>query len=305
MDVSELDNLRIVLDPIGQIGVALALMIVMFSVALGLRIDDFRFLLDKPLLFLGGVAAQVLVLPMVTYLLIIFIAPAPSIALGMIVVACCPGGAVSNLMTYLSRGNVAVSVALTATSSMLAAILTPASILFWSHAYVPTSTLLEELDVSPFLFLAQTTFLLAVPLVLGMTVAAKAPEVAARIRRRTTLLGSSVLIGVIVYGIAYFFDILFPVLSVLGLLVVIHNATAFATGALAGMVLSSVTGTRRALTFEIGIQNAGLALVILLSQLKGLGGAAAIAAIWGVWDLIAGGLVVGLFRAMDFKRQPH
>lgn len=305
MDVSELDNLRIVLDPIGQTGVALALMIVMFSVALGLRIDDFRFLLDKPLLFLGGVAAQVLVLPMVTYLLIIFIAPAPSIALGMIVVACCPGGAVSNLMTYLSRGNVAVSVALTATSSMLAAILTPASILFWSHAYVPTSTLLEELDVSPFLFLAQTTFLLAVPLVLGMTVAAKAPEVAARIRRRTTLLGSSVLIGVIVYGIAYFFDILFPVLSVLGLLVVIHNATAFATGALAGMVLSSVTGTRRALTFEIGIQNAGLALVILLSQLKGLGGAAAIAAIWGVWDLIAGGLVVGLFRAMDFKRQPH
>lgn len=304
MDATQLDSLRIVLDPIGQTGVALALMLVMFSVALGLRVDDFRFLIDKPILFLGGVTAQVLVLPLVTYVLILIIAPPASIALGMIVVACCPGGAVSNLMTYLSRGNVAVSVALTATSSMLAAILTPASILFWSHTYGPTSSLLKTLNVSPFLFLAQTTLLLAVPLVLGMTVAAKAPDVAARIRRRATLLGSSVLVGVIIYGIAYFFDILFPVLSVLGFVVVIHNAVAFATGAAAGLVLSRVAATRRALTFELGIQNSGLALVILLSQLKGLGGAAAMAAVWGVWDLIAGGLVVGLFRTLDNRRQP-
>lgn len=303
MDVTELDSLRIVLDPIGQAGVAIALMLVMFSVALGLRVDDFRFLFEKPLLFLGGVAAQVVLLPLATYLLIVFMAPAASIALGMIVVACCPGGAVSNLLTYLSRGNVAVSVALTTTSSMLAAILTPASILFWSHAYKPTSTLLKTLDVSPFLFLAQTTFLLAVPLVLGMVVAAKAPDVAAKIKRRATLLGSSVLVGVIIYGIAYFFDILFPVLSVLGILVVIHNALAFATGAAAGMVLSPETATRRALTFELGIQNSGLALVILLSQLKGLGGAAAMAAVWGVWDLIAGGMIVGFFRILDYKRQ--
>ena len=302
MDMTELDSLRIVLDPIGQAGVALALMLVMFSVALGLRVDDFRFLRDQPVLFLGGVVAQVLVLPFITYLLIIVMAPPASIALGMIVVACCPGGAVSNLLTYLSRGNVAVSVALTATSSMLAAILTPASILFWSHVYEPTSSLLQTLDVSPYLFLAQTMFLLAVPLALGMTVAAKAPDVAARIKRRATLLGASVLVGVIIYGIAYFFEILVPVLSVLGVLVIVHNAVAFVTGAVAGMVLSRVTATRRALTFELGIQNAGLALVILLSQLKGLGGAAAIAAAWGVWDLIAGGLIVGLFRTLDSKR---
>ena len=302
MDMTELDSLRIVLDPIGQAGVALALMLVMFSVALGLRVDDFRFLRDQPALFLGGVIAQVIVLPFVTYLLIIVMAPPASIALGMIVVACCPGGAVSNLLTYLSRGNVAVSVALTATSSMLAALLTPASILFWSHAYRPTSSLLESLDVSPYLFLAQTTFLLAVPLALGMTVAAKAPDVAARIKRRATLLGSSVLVGVIIYGIAYFYEILIPVLSVLGIVVVLHNAVAFVTGAAAGMVLSRVAATRRALTFEIGIQNAGLALVILLSQLKGLGGAAAMAAAWGVWDLIAGGLIVALFRMLDSKR---
>ena len=305
MDIGALDSLRIVLDPVGQTGVALALVLVMFSVALGLRVEDFAFLRDKPLLFAGGVISQVVILPLVTFLLILVLRPAASIALGMIVVACCPGGAVSNLLTYLSRGNVATSVALTATSSLLAAILTPTSILFWSQAYEPTATLLRTLDVNPLIFVAQTTFLLAVPLVLGMVVATKAPDVAARIKQRTTVLGVSVLVGVIIYGIVYFFPVLFPALPLLGGIVVLHNAVAFATGALAGRALSRLSPTRRALTFEIGIQNSGLALVILLSQLKGLGGAAAIAAVWGVWHLIAGGLLAVFFRQLDvFRGEP-
>ena len=305
MDIGALDSLRIVLDPFGQAGVALALVLVMFSVALGLRVDDFTFLRDKPLLFAGGVLSQVVILPLVTFLLILALRPAASIALGMIVVACCPGGAVSNLLTYLSRGNVAVSVALTATSSLMAAILTPTSILFWSQAYEPTATLLQTLDVNPLIFIGQTTLLLAVPLVLGMMLAAKAPDVAARIKQRTTVLGVSVLVGVIIYGIVYFFPVLFPALPLLGGIVVLHNALAFATGALAGKALSRLSAKRRALTFEIGIQNSGLALVILLSQLKGLGGAAAIAAVWGVWHLIAGGLLAVFFRQLDvFRGEP-
>jgi len=302
LDIGALDSLRIVLDPVGQAGVALALVLVMFSVALGLRVDDFAFLRDKPLLFVGGVISQVVILPLATFLLILALRPAASIALGMIVVACCPGGAVSNLLTYLSRGNVAVSVALTATSSLLAAILTPTSILFWSQAYEPTATLLRTLDVNPLIFIGQTTLLLAVPLVLGMVLAARAPDVAARIKQRTTMLGVSVLVGVIIYGIVYFFPVLFPALPLLGGIVVLHNALAFVTGALAGRMLSRLSATRRALTFEIGIQNSGLALVILLSQLKGLGGAAAIAAVWGVWHLIAGGLLAVFFRQLDVMR---
>jgi BASS family bile acid:Na+ symporter len=302
LDIGALDSLRIVLDPVGQAGVGLALILVMFSVALGLRVEDFYFLRDKPLLFAGGVISQVVILPLVTFLFILVLRPAGSIALGMIVVACCPGGAVSNLLTYLSRGNVAASVAFTATSSLLAAILTPTSILFWSQAYKPTARLLQTLDVNPLLFVAQTTFLLAVPLVLGMVVAAKAPDVAARIKQRTTVLGVSVLVGVILYGIVYFFPVLFPALPLLGGIVVLHNALAFATGALAGKALSRVSATRRALTFEIGIQNSGLALVILLSQLKGLGGAAAVAAVWGVWHLIAGGLLAVFFKQVDVIR---
>lgn len=302
MDTETLDSLRIVLDPLGQAGVVIALMLVMFGVALGLRVKDFRILAAQPSLYIGGVFAQVLVLPLVTFGLIHVISPPPSIALGMIVVACCPGGSVSNLLTYLSRGDVAVSVALTATSSMLAAFLTPVSTLFWAQAYAPTAKLLVSLEVSPLLFIGQTTLLLAIPLAAGMIVAARAPDVAMRIRKRTTLTGAAVLGGTIIYGIVYFYPILWPAVGLLASVTIIHNTVAFATGATIGWVLSRQSAVRRALTFEIGIQNSGLALIILLAQLKGVGGAAAIAAVWGVWHLIAGGLLVIGYTVFDRKR---
>ncbi len=302
MDTAALDSLRIVLDPMGQAGVALALMLVMFGVALGLRVNDFRILAQQPSLYLGGVAAQVILLPLVTFGLIHLISPPPSIALGMIVVACCPGGSVSNLLTYLSRGDVAVSVGLTATSSMLAALLTPASILFWAKAYGPTAELLNSLEVSPLLFIGQTTLLLAIPLAAGMILAVKAPLVAERIRKRTTLAGAAVLGATIVYGIIYFYPVLWPAVGLLGSITVLHNTAAFATGAVVAWMLTRQSSIRRALIFEIGIQNSGLALIILLAQLKGVGGAAAIAAVWGVWHLIAGGILAISFNYYDKKR---
>jgi len=302
MDTETLDSLRIVLDPLGQAGVALALMLVMFGVALGLRVQDFRILADKPSLYVGGVLAQIVLLPLVTFGLILLISPPPSIALGMIVVACCPGGSVSNLLTYFSRGDIAVSVALTATSSMLAALLTPVSTLFWAQAYGPTAELLISLDVNPLLFIGQTTLLLALPLAAGMIVAAKKPDFAARIRKRTTVAGAAVLGATIVYGIAYFYPILWPAVGLLASITILHNTAAFATGAAVGMALTKESSIRRALTFEVGIQNAGLALIILLAQLKGVGGAAAIAAVWGVWDLIAGGLLAISYNYFDRKR---
>jgi BASS family bile acid:Na+ symporter len=302
MEMGTLDSLRIVLDPLGQAGVALALMLVMFGVALGLRVDDFRILADKPRVFFGGGVAQILLLPLVTFGLIHLIAPPPSIALGMIVVACCPGGSVSNLLTYFSRGEVAVSVALTATSSMLAAFLTPTSTIFWAQSYAPTAELLESLEVSPLLFIGQTTLLLAIPLTAGMIVAARAPAFASKIRKKTTLVGALVLVSTIIYGVIYFFPLLWPAVGLLASITILHNGAAFLTGAAAGWLLSKQSAVRRALTFEVGIQNSGLALIILLSQLKGVGGAAAIAAAWGIWHIIAGGTLAFFFCYVDAKQ---
>ncbi|MEM9208224.1 MAG: bile acid:sodium symporter family protein [Pseudomonadota bacterium] len=297
--IDELDSLRIVLPPVGQAGLAVALMTIMFSVALGLSVRDFAFIRAAPGTFVAGALAQLIGLPLMTLCLLTFLSPPPSIALGMIVVACCPGGSVSNLLTYLGRGNLAYSVALTATSSTLAAIVTPASILFWSHRYPPTATLLQSIDVSPALFLIQTMALLGAPLLAGMVVAARAPEVAARLRALTTPVGAMVLAGTILYGSFVFLPVLYPAALFLIGVAALHNGLAFALGLATGAAVRTDGPTRRALTFEVGIQNSGLAIVILLGQLEGLGGAAAIAATWGVWHLIAGGLIVALLRKLD------
>lgn len=305
MDIAALDQLRIVLDPVGQAAIAVALMLVMFSVALGLRVDDFTLLFGRRAVLAGGIFAQVLGLPLVTVALVTALEPPPSIALGMFVVACCPGGAASNLLTYLARGNVAYSVSLTAISSLLAALLTPVSILFWSHAYGPTADLLESVGFDRWAFLGQTILLLAVPITIGMIIGARAPDLAGRLRRGMALAGTLALGCVIVYGIVQFYPVLAPALPALAAIGITHNAAAFATGLATGGILRADRATRRALTFEIGIQNSGLAIVILIGQLEGLGGAAAIAAFWGVWHLVAGGFILVFLRLIDRASQRH
>jgi BASS family bile acid:Na+ symporter len=299
MEIAALDELRIVLDPIGQIVLALALMLIMFSISLNLQVKDFAFLLQRRALFVAGVAAQTVALPFITFGLVLILQPPPSIALGMFVVACCPGGVVSNLFTYLSSGNVAYSVSLTATSSALAALLTPTLILFWSQMYAPTATLLQSIAFDPLAFLVQTMLLLAAPLAIGMMLAARAPDIAKRLQRKAALAGTLGLAAAIVYGTMKFFPVLMPALPMLLFFTILHNAAAFTTGFATGLLLRADIPTRRALTFEVGIQNSGLAIVILLGQFDGIGGAAAIAAVWGIWHLIAGGTLVGVMRRYD------
>jgi BASS family bile acid:Na+ symporter len=296
---AQIDQLRIVLDPIGQSAVAGALFLIVFGVSLGLKASDFRFLRQRPLVFFGGVAAQVIGLPLATFLIVLALGPPASIALGMIVVACCPGGSSSNLLTFLARGDVAYSVSLTATSSLVAALLTPLSIIFWSDLYPPTATLLDTLDFRPLAFLIQTATLLALPLIAGMSIARLAPGLAARARRPVTLAGAFILGAVILYGAAHLLPVLGGAIALIGPIAVVHNAAAFAVGAVAGRLMRAEKAIRRALVFEVGIQNSGLAIVILLGQLKGLGGAAAIAAVWGIWHLVAGGVIVLIFRMID------
>jgi BASS family bile acid:Na+ symporter len=302
MEGAALDEIRIVLDPVGQAGIAGALILMMFGVALSLKPADFLFLRERPRLFFGGVAAQVIGLPLATFLIVAALGPPASIALGMIVVAACPGGSSSNLLTYLSRGNVALSVSLTAASSLLASVLTPISILFWSNLYAPTAALLDAIDFNAVSFLIQTTILLALPLALGMIIAWRAPQFAERFRRQIALAGAAMLGAVIVYGTIHFLPALFSALPLIAPIAIFHNACAFLVGAISGRLLGADGASRRALTFEIGIQNSGLAIVILLAQLEGLGGAAAIAAAWGVWHLIAGGTIVLFFRSLDRRK---
>ena len=274
----------------------------MFGVSLGLRLEHFALVGKRPLELLAGAATQIILLPAMTLLLVMALDPAPSLALGMIVVACCPGGASSNFLSFLARGDVAYSVALTATSSLAAAFLTPVSILFWSGLYPPTAALLAAIAAEPQAFLAQTTLLLAAPLFLGMAAVRFAPAFAARARPHVGRVGAALLIGVILYGTAQILPALAGALGAVVPLAALHNAAAFLLGAAAGRLIGAAPATRRALTIEIGVQNSGLALTILLAGLEGLGGATAIAAVWGVWHFVGGGVTVLVYRMLDARR---
>lgn len=302
MDATALDQLSIALDPAAQAMLAGAIVIMMFAVALSLKPAHFTFLKTEPNLFWGGLVAQAVALPVMTVALVAVLAPAPSIALGMIVVAACPGGNVSNFMTWAARGDAAFSVSLTAASSVLAAVWTPAAILLWSSLYTPTADLLDTIAFDRVSFVLQTTLLLAAPLALGMIAAHFRAQTAEKVRRPLALFGAGILAWVIIKGVIDFWPVLIAAWALILIPVAIHNASAFGLGAIAGRALRAPDAKRRALTFEVGVQNAGLAVVLLLAQLEGLGGAAAIAAAWGVWHFISGGAMVALFRTLDRRK---
>jgi BASS family bile acid:Na+ symporter len=302
--VNEIDELRVVLNSEARTVVACVLAGMMFTVALSLKVADFTALKRQPVKILGGVLAQTIGLPALTMGLVLILSPPPSIALGMFVVAACPGGNMSNLFTHFARGHTAYSVSLTAISSVLSAFMTPVSILFWSGLYEPTAQLVDTLSVEPWPFLMQTTALLALPLMAGMAVAAKLPKAAIQLRKFMMPLSVLALIAIIVLSVWSNWTVLLVAGTIVIPLTIIHNLSAFGLGAAAGRILRLDAARRRSITFEVGIQNAGLGLLILLGQFQGLGGAAAITAFWGVWHLIAGGALVSLFRAVDhFKQQ--
>jgi len=302
MNAEALDQITIALDPNAQMMLAGAIILLMYAIAMGLTPASFAFLKTSPKLFWGGLAAQIIGLPLLTIGVAAGLSVLPSIALGMIVIAACPGGSVSNFMTYAARGDVAYSVSLTAGSSVIAALWTPFAILFWSGLYPPTAQLLETIEFSRTQFVAQTMMMLAAPLAAGMITVRYAPAFAAKTKGPLAFLGGGLLAFVIIAGVFDFWPLIAAGWALIFIPVATHNASAFALGAATGRALHASPARRRSLTFEVGIQNAGLAIVLLLSQLQGLGGAAAIAAAWGVWHFFSGGAMIAFYRYLDHRK---
>ncbi len=307
MQSSVLDDFRLEMGQSSEIGLALALFIIMLSVALDLRLAHFKQISNNPKPYFAGVVGQLIGLPLVTYLLCMVLNPHPTIALGMLIVACCPGGTVSNLLTMLGRGNTALSVSLTATSSLFAAFMAPVTILFWVSIYEPTASLLQEVGFNPWDFLKTTFFLLAVPLTIGMIAQAKFPKIMSRVHKPLAAIAFTLLLIIIIVALRANWDgfmalgwgLFFLLIGI----TILHNLLAFGVGLLAGLVSRAKTKDFRALIMEIGIQNSGLAIVIILSALEGFGGAAAVIGLWGTWHIVAGLILIAIFRARDRRRQ--
>ena len=161
--MNELDSVKIHFDNSSLWVLNIALAVVMFGVALGISVDDFKRLFKEPKLVLIGVLSQFFLLPFFTYLLLLIINPQPSIALGMIMVAACPGGNISNFMTHLAKGNTALSVSLTAFATFLAMIFTPLNFELYGNLYEPTQNLLKEVSLNPWELVKVVLLILGVP----------------------------------------------------------------------------------------------------------------------------------------------
>jgi len=307
MDINTLDNMVFDLGAKSEPILMAMLALMMFAVALGLKPAHFSFFKTDPKHYLTGVFAQIIGLPLLTLGIVFLLQPAPSLALGMILVSCCPGGNISNLLVLFARGNTALSVSMTATSSLAAAFITPVSILFWSSLYTPTRQLLTEINFDVVSFLLQTLLILALPIALGMLAVWRAPTFAAKAQKPLGLVGALVMVIIIVGGFWSYREIIPKIFLLVFPLVVFHNAAALGLGYLSGVITRANTATRRALTFEVGIQNSALGFIILMTQISGLGGAAAITGLWGLWHLVGGGFMVFMFRLRDrnYKGAQH
>lgn len=289
-----IDNVHINFDTKSLWILNIALALVMFGVALEITFDDFRELSRKPKLVLTGVFSQFILLPVVTFGLVWILEPMASIALGMFMVAACPGGNISNFIAHLAKGNSALSVTLTAIATLMAIVMTPLNLQIWGSLYGPTATILRDISISPFEMVRLVALLLGVPLVLGMLVNHFRPKLA-KMMAKGFKIGSLIFFIILVFLALYknrdiFLDYVFYVFW----LVLLHNLVAFLTGFSIAKAMGFSEENVRSITIETGIQNSGLGLLLIFTFFDGLGGMALITAFWGIWHLVSG-LVLGSF----------
>jgi BASS family bile acid:Na+ symporter len=283
-----LDAIQLDFEPGRLLALNVILALLMFGVALDLKIEDFRAVLRAPRGPLVGIATQLLVLPPATFLLVQLIDPIPSVKLGMMLVAACPGGNVSNFLVWMARGNTALSVSMTAVTSCLAVLATPFNLAFWASLDPDTRALLAEVAVDAGDMFATIVLLLAVPLALGMLFRARYPEFSARIQRPLRMTDGAIFLGFIV--LAFYNDREYLTAAILPVLVIVivHNTMALGLGYSVARMMRLPTRDRRAVTLEVGIQNSGLGLALIFNFFAGLGGTAIVAAWWGSWHLVGG-----------------
>ena len=290
----QIDAIRINFDSDNLWLVNLTLSLVMFGVALDIKISDFTNLMKSPKAVVVGIISQFLLIPLVTYLMIVLVNPVASIALGMIMVAACPGGNISNFMTKLAGGNTALSISLTAFASLAALLMTPVNFAIWGNLYPPTSDILQSVSVSPMEVARFVLLILGIPLIIGMVINNYHPNFAGRVSR--LLKPVSILIFLSFIAVAFYnnLDVFLEHIHYVLVLVIVHNALLLATGFYFAKLNKLSYLNQKTLSIETGIQNSGLGLLLVFTFFDGLGGMALLVAFWAIWD-IASGLLIAYF----------
>ena len=308
----QLEQLNSVIINFGEGGmliVNLILAFVMFGVALGIRPRIFKDIIVNPKSVIVGILLQWIALPAVTFAVALSLSPwiTPMIALGMILVASCPGGNISNFMSSLSKGNIELSVSMTAITTAFAPLVTPFNFFLWGSLYshiISVKADIPTLVIPFFPMLEQILLLLGLPIFLGLVFRRYLPNLAKRISKPAQVLSILLFIAMVIASFSQNFQLFLDHIFYVFFIVMLHNACALATGYFGGRLARVSNADRRSLTVEIGIQNSGLGLILLFNPHifpteiwhGHYGGMLFITAWWGIWHIISGLTVAYFFR---------
>lgn len=303
-NLEQLDSVRINFSQ-GTVNIMnFAIAFIMFGVALGINPKHFTDVIKKPKSAIVGVISQYVLLPAITYLLVIILKPSTAVAMGMILVAACPGGNVSNMISAISKSNVALSVSLTGISTVMSLVMTPLNFAFWGGLYAKHSPLLVPITIEAAEMFRTVFIILGIPVILGMFVGVKFPTFAKKVEKHVQRVSILFFVIFIIGALAGNFSLFLKYIHLIFLLVLLHNGLAFLGGYLLPKALKINEVNSRTISIETGIQNSGLALALIFNprifpaDLE-LGGMAFIAAWWGVWHIVA-----GLILALYWQKRP-
>ena len=311
----QLESLNALSINFGQGGMAVVniiLAFIMFGVALGIKFHTFKDVIKNPKSVFVGIFLQWVALPAVTFAVALILSPVitPMIALGMILVASCPGGNISNFMSSLSKGNIELSVSLTAITTAFAPLVTPFNFFLWGSLYsqiIAIRSNIPTLVIPFFPMLEQIFLLLGVPIILGMLCAKYCPGITKRISKPTQYISILLFLAMVVASFSQNFKLFIENLHFVCIIVLIHNGFALATGYFGARLAKLPIRDCRSLTVETGIQNSGLGLILLFNPHifppeiwhGHYGGMLIITAWWGIWHIIS-----GLTVSYQFRRKP-
>lgn len=301
MDAAAIDQIRLNFNSQSLWAINAAIGLMMLGVSLDLKFSDFKRIWVSPKAPALGLGAQFILLPAFTFLLTLIMPKTwitPSMALGMILVAACPGGNLSNIMTYLARGNCAVSISMTAVSSAAAIIMTPLNLALWGSLNPYTAPILEKVSLNPVDVFITIFIILGVPMAIGMVLAKVFPNLVDKVRKPFKIFSLIFFMLLVCGALAANWKIFLQVIGFVVFVVFIHNALAINLGYWAATLFRLVEPDRRAVAIEVGIQNSALGLVLVFGFFGGMGGMAIVVAWWGIWHIMA-----GLITAWFFSRR--
>ncbi|MFH1120438.1 MAG: bile acid:sodium symporter family protein [Bacteroidota bacterium] len=305
-DLLLLDSIRLNFSQASLHLMNISIGFIMFGVALGIKWENFKSIFMNPRTVIIGLSSQFLALPAITFIAVWSLGSfiTPSVAFGMLLVASCPGGNISNFISSVARANVALSVSLTAIGTVLAVIFTPLNFAFWGALYSTTSPLLRPIHIDPFEMFQTVVILLGIPVAAGIIFSQKLPKITYAIRKPIEKLSILIFAAFVVMAFRNNYEYFIRYINWILIIVFIHNALALTTGYFFAASFGLNRNDRRTISIETGIQNSGLGLVLLFNPKifppeLNMGGMAFIAAWWGIWHILSG---LSLASIWSFRR---